>query len=163
MRGFTLIETIIYIGLFGLMFTGIFTSMYPILTNAERMSKNIVTEGETAYILGKIRYALAKGMTSDARSITTTGNTIVVSEGSTELFRFEEDGSGTFCTPPRACSMIVYSENGDDPTPLNAERVYIDNFEVTHTLPSGNVPRIIEIAFTTNEVEVGPIRYYLHF
>jgi type II secretory pathway pseudopilin PulG len=168
MRGFTLVETIIYIGLFGLLFSGIFASMYPIFTNAEKLTKNIATEGEVAFILTKFHYALANALTDDSRTISTpsegtTDDALVLMNGATELFRFEEDLSNVFCTPPRSCGFITYGENGDDPTPLNAERIYIKDFQVTHIAPSGDTPRYLDVSFTANEVEIGPIRYYVHF
>jgi type II secretory pathway pseudopilin PulG len=167
-RGFTLVETIIYIGLFALMFTGIFTSMYPIFTNAEKLTKNILTEGETAFILSKLHYALAQGISDPTRFITSPsqgneGNELVINDGGVELFRFEEDLSNTFCTPPRVCGFITYSEDSDDPLPLNAERVFIEDFLVKHVAPNGDMPRYVEISFTANTVPIGPIVYYLHF
>jgi type II secretory pathway pseudopilin PulG len=167
-RGFTLLETIIYVGLFGIMFTGIFISIYPFFTGAERLSRNIATEGETAFVLNKIHYALAQGITSSADVVTTpaegaTADKLIITQGASEHFRFEEDLTNTFCTPPLICKMLVYSENGTTTKPLNAERVLIENFSVTHTAPNGDTPRYLDISFTANGVPVGPVRYYLHF
>jgi type II secretory pathway pseudopilin PulG len=167
-RGFTLVETVIYIGLFGIMFSGIFMSMYPLFTNADRLSRNIATEGETAFVLAKIRYALAHGVVDASHTVTspapgTSSSTLIVKNGSTELFRVNEDTTNVFCTPPRVCAVLTYSEDGDPPRPLNAERVSLTDFSVTHVAPVGEVPRYVEVNFKANGTLVGPVRYYLHF
>ena len=51
--GFTLLETIIYIGLFGLIFSGILTSIYPILTGADRLTEDILINSEKEFIFAK--------------------------------------------------------------------------------------------------------------
>ncbi len=166
--GFTLVESLIYIALFGLLFSGIFASMHPIFTNAERLARNIATEGETAFILTKFHYAFAHGITDTDHEITappegSTDDELVISDGSTELFRFSIETIPTSCTPPRLCSFITYSEDGDDPLPLNADRIFIKDLEIKHIAPIENSPRIIEVNFIANDIPVGPIKYYLHF
>lgn len=57
-EGFTLIEMIIYIGLFGLIMGGALTSVYGILeANARNQAKAMVQE-EGAFLLGKIDWAI---------------------------------------------------------------------------------------------------------
>jgi type II secretory pathway pseudopilin PulG len=168
MKGFTLVETIIYIGLFGLMFTGIFTSVYPILTSTEALTKNIAIENEATFIARKLHYALAQGITSSTTFIATptegtASSTLVISSDEDELSRFTVDTSNVFCTPPRVCSVLMYSKNGNTPLPLNNERVDITNFTVAHHPPVDGSPRRIEVSFTANGIPVRPIRYYLHF
>jgi type II secretory pathway pseudopilin PulG len=168
-NGFTLIETVIYIGLFSIIFTGIFVSIYPIFTGAERLTKNVATEGETAFILAKIDYALSSTMIDSNGSITSpaagaSGSTLVLSYGGTEKYRFAGSTSSTYCVSPLICKVITLDKNhSSDAVPLNTQRVQIENFSVTHVAPSGGAPRYVDISFTANSKPVGPIRYYLHF
>ena len=96
-KGFTLIETIIYIGLFGIMCTGIFVSMYPLFTSAQRLTSNILIDSETAFILAKIEYALYNGITSPSATISSpslgsSGSMLTITNG-TQLYQFKADAS----------------------------------------------------------------------
>ena len=166
-KGFTLIETIIYIGLFGIMCTGIFVSMYPLFTSAQRLTSNILIDSETAFILAKIEYALYNGITSPSATISSpslgsSGSMLTITNG-TQLYQFKADASGTFCTAPIACKMLTLALGSNNSFPLNSQRVHIENFVVTHNAPSATALRSLDISFTTNGVAVGPIRYYIHF
>ena len=166
--GFTLIETIIYIGLFGIMITGIFVSMYPLFTNAQRLTANILIDGESAFILTKIKYALAHTITSTQGVIISpkegeTANVLTITNG-TQQYEFAEDTSQVFCTPPLICSPLTLSQNGQQPQALNSERVAIENFTVTHTAPVHNgALRRLEVSFTANGVAIPPMVFELQF
>jgi type II secretory pathway pseudopilin PulG len=168
MRGFTLIESIIYIGLFGIMCTGIFVSMYPLFTNAERLSKNILTESETVFILNKINYALSQGITSLESSITEpeegmTSDTLTIENDAGEIFSFAVDTSNSFCSPPRVCNFITYAEGLKLALPLHNERIFIEHFSVTHIAPTAETSRRINVSFVANGILVGPITFFPHF
>lgn len=167
--GFTLIETIIYIGLFSLMFSGIFVSIYPLFSGAERMTRNIAGEGETAFILSKIDYALDSVITNPGGQITSpaegmTANELILSDATGERFRFVKNEDNEFCaTIPLECDTLTQSENEGDALPLNTQRVRIEGFTATHG-KDGDV-RFVEVSFRVNGAseKVGPIRYYTHF
>ncbi len=167
-KGFTLIETIVYIGLFSLIFTGIFVSIYPIFTGAERLTRNIAGEGETVFVLAKIEYALGNVIVDDLGIITspaegTTANTLTLAYNGTERFSFAENNTNTFCTAPLLCHTLTESTDSGDDLPLNTQRVSIQNFSVNHVAPTSNSSRYIDVSFTVNDSPVGPIRYYVHF
>jgi hypothetical protein len=166
-------ETIIYVGLFGIMCTGIFMSIYPFFTGAERLSRTIATEGETAFILAKIQYALTNGIVDSSSRVTTpaetgatTSDTLVIKDASNlQIFKFEQGTTTLFCPPPSIiCGRLDFATSSATTT-LNAERVPIENFSVTHHKPnpSTGAPRYLEVSFTANGVLVGPVTYYLHF
>jgi type II secretory pathway pseudopilin PulG len=167
-RGFTLLETIIYIGLFGIIFSGIFVSIYPLFTGAERLTRNIVIEGETAFILAKLHHALSDSITSPDGVVTTpaegaSADELVIEYGGNERYAFALDDSNAFCSAPLICKMLTLSIDGNAELPLNAQRVQIKNFSVAHTAPTGGAPRYLDVSFTANGVDVGPVRYYLRF
>ncbi|QQR65038.1 type II secretion system protein [Candidatus Kaiserbacteria bacterium] len=167
-NGFTLIETIIYVGLFGIICSGIFVSIYPFFTGAERLSRNITNEDESSFILAKIRYALINTITTPQGVITTPGegetsDTLVLEQDRHVAYIFTLDTGNAFCTPPLICSQVTLMDHGKDPLPLNASRVTIDNITFTHHAPVGDAPRSLEVSFRVGDIPVGPIRYYLHF
>ena len=167
-EGFTLIESIVYIGLFGIMVSGLFISIYPFFTGAEQLSRNITIEGESAFMLRKIHFALSQHITSAEDNIVipplgSTTNKLVIAHNETESVRFELDDTQLFCTPPLLCHMLLYGKHGEALLPLNNERVSVKDFTVSHTQPHGDTSRRIEIFFTLNDVPVGPVYYYVHF
>ena len=165
--GFTLVETIIYIGLFALIFSGIFVSIFPIFTGAERLTKNVAAEGETAFILAKIDYALSKTVTNtnSTSTIPVSADQLTIKNG-TEKFSFTGTSSSKYCGPPPLVCKLLMLKVGDtgEYAPLNAQRVPIENFHVTQILASTDgTPHSIDVSFKANGKQVGPIRYYLHF
>ena len=167
-NGFTLIETILYMGLFGIMITGIFVSVYPIFTNAQRLTANILIDGETAFILAKINYALTQTITDTQGSIVSPkeGESahILTLTHPTHSYEFAISTSSTTCLPPFLCSVLTQSHNGTTALPLNTPRVVIENFTAIHYPPlSDGTPRRLVISFTVNGVASAPMEYYLHF
>src|SRR5258708_4700865 len=58
-KGFTLIETIIYLGLFALVMSGIIVSAYALVETAGRNQAKAVLQEEKDFLVAKINYALA--------------------------------------------------------------------------------------------------------
>lgn len=57
-KGFTLIETLIYIALVGVLLVGVLTIAHSLLTGAERMANASVAQSEAAFMLSKMSAAL---------------------------------------------------------------------------------------------------------
>lgn len=167
-RAFTLIEVIIYLTLFSILMSGILVSVYPLLSHSERLTTHVLRESEVAFITEKIRNALHHTVTDSTVVVTEppeggTGNILRITKGGVELLALHVDESLTFCSPPRVCSMLVWSDNENAPLPLNNERIAIDSFVVTHTPPTTNTERSLEISFTADGVPMGPFIYHMHF
>lgn len=58
MRGLTLIETIIYIGLLGMLMIGAMTTVYSLLESGVAVSTDTTTQDEGNFVLAKIAWAL---------------------------------------------------------------------------------------------------------
>lgn len=161
--GFTLIEAIIYIALFSIIFTGLFVSVYPILTGAERLTNNVAADSETAFLLTKINYAIGDTITSSTGSVTTpatgaTANELVLTNGG-ESYHFAMSNSG--CTGPVICRLLTLREGGASALPLNNSRVRITGFSATHS-PAGTLPKYLDVSFAANGATT-TARYYLRF
>src|ERR1051326_3407389 len=70
--GFTLIETLIYLALFGIMMGGITVVTYGLIESAGKNQTKILVQEEAGFLLGKLNWALtgASGMTVSPSSLT---------------------------------------------------------------------------------------------
>ena len=72
-QGFTLIEVIIYIGLFGILMSGIVIATYQLLDSGERNNKSVSIQEEGTFLNRKINWAL-----SNATEVSVDGNGALV-------------------------------------------------------------------------------------
>ncbi|OGG47608.1 hypothetical protein A2761_00065 [Candidatus Kaiserbacteria bacterium RIFCSPHIGHO2_01_FULL_51_33] len=149
-KGFTLLETIIYIGLSGLILAGILGTVYPLMSGADSISKSVTAEGEALFILRKVFFALS--------SVSSPVPIAVPSEG---------ESGDTLIVNRFPSGTVIIAQNGDaievNGVPITASRVTVTNFRVGHIAPALGVPRYIELEFDANGKHVGPVRKYLHF
>lgn len=99
-RGFTLIETIIYIALLAFIMGGALSATYNIIENAGRLDANVTIQEEGNFVLRKINWALsgASSFSTTAHELTVTrydGITVVIKLSGTEV-DISEDGGVTF-------------------------------------------------------------------
>jgi hypothetical protein len=59
--GFTLIEVILYLGLFALLITGAITAAFAIQDGSESNKTRVVLQAEGAFLLAKVHYAIVNG------------------------------------------------------------------------------------------------------
>lgn len=65
-RGFTLIETLVYIALLGILMGGAMLAVYQLIANVGQVNANIAIEEEANFLLRKVNWALGNGYdTSD--------------------------------------------------------------------------------------------------
>lgn len=150
--GFTLLETIIYVALFTLLFTGVLASSYSFFTGAEYISAMVVQENESAFVVQKMTSLLTS---ANAISQPSSGNT-----GSVVTFTTYEGAQYTFALDSGA---ITYGTNGGVAEPLTAERTTFSNFTAAHTPATSKLPRYLEYSFIVNGKQVGPLRTYFTF
>lgn len=169
-KGFTLLESILYIGLFSALFTGILTSVYPLFSAAQQVQTRLLLENESNFILSKIEYALTQTMSSSEGKIispleNTSSNELIVGTLTAALYTFTIATPRTQCTPPRLCSTMTLEQSSKGALPLSNERILVENFKVHHTAPNqqNNSERTIDISFTVNGRSIGPVRYFLRF
>jgi prepilin-type N-terminal cleavage/methylation domain-containing protein len=144
-KGFTLIEIVIYIALLGVLLTGIIVSTYPIFTGAEHSSSGITRDGEIAFVLQKISWALGS---ETSVSVPGTHDTLNINTASGSFSFTQQNGSVAL-----------------DGSPLTTSRVTVSNFDVRDV---GGTPHLIVINFdisspNATSAHVGPVKYYVHF
>ncbi len=160
-KGFTLVETIIYIGLFGILMAGIFSIVHPLFVNSQELTGDIAVEGDTAFILRKIEYALASSIN------TPTDIVDIVPNGSTPTNKLEINNPNRFAFELNGTNLM-YREGSGAYRALNTDRVQILSFDVNHIIPTGKEQHYLTVKFTARRIEgdtitIGPVNYYLHF
>ena len=138
-KGFTLIETLIYIALFGVILTGVITAAYPLITGAEKLSQRVVAESESTFVLHKIGWALSSAPISNIDDVSMP-----------EKLRIIQVGGGVLSIQQgiNTPNSIEISDGPAVFTPLTASRVIFSNFTVVHTAPAvPGAPHTIRIDF----------------
>ena len=152
-RGFTLIETIIYVALFALLFSGMLASIWPFLQGAESISTKVVVESEATFAIQKINALLASSTAFiTTPSAGTSGNILTLTAYTGDTY-----------TVSTSSTTFMVQKNAGTAVPFTAERLSVSNFSVRHVAPSGGFPRFIEYSFTASSVVYGPIRKYFTF
>jgi prepilin-type N-terminal cleavage/methylation domain-containing protein len=85
--GFTLIEVIIYLALFGVIFSGLFVSAFAIIGNIGRGDTQTMVQGEGAFLLAKIGWAMNGANSIDI----STPSVLKVNDPPSAIFK-EDDG-----------------------------------------------------------------------
>ena len=152
MRGFTLLETIIYLALFSILFTGVLASAHSFFRGAELLSRRVVSENESAFVVRKLGTLLNS---ASALSIPSAGNA-----SRAVGFSTYDGGAYTFTVLD---GMVMYATGTNPLIPLTAERVEVILFSATHTAPVGTSPRFLDYSFVVEGETIGPIRMYFTF
>ncbi len=150
--GFTLLETIIYLALFSILFTGILVSAHSFFRGAEILSRRILSENESAFVVRKIGVHLNSASALSSPTAGGVSSTIRFSTYDGEVHTFSiVDG------------MMVYASGTSPFLPLTIGRVKITSLSARHEAPSGGSPRFLEYSFVVDGETVGPVRMYFTF
>ena len=137
-RGFSLIETIVYLALFSIMIGGIVSAAYVLFASAHRSQAQALLHGEKDFLIQKIDTALSGASvisTSTPQTITSTHYGGAISQiclSGTDLRYLAQSGS---------CASTG--------TVLNNADVAISNLIIVHSWSSTNpiLPDTIEVGF----------------
>lgn len=153
-KGFTLIETLIYMALSGIIIVGFVLAAFPIFTNTDKISANIAKEGEAVFMMQKLYWMLNHSTDID------------ISGGNDEIAIDLHDGGEAHFR--QGAGEIEYSDDGVDWLPLTNSRVSFENFSVEHFLESDGIPQYVELSFDVKNPDnslshFGPVRKYLRY
>lgn len=146
-KGFTLLETLLYIGLLAILIGGILVSVYPIFTNTGRSSLQVTTDTEAGFLVRKLAWALSSIDAITEPNLGDTGAVLTIDTISEGILSFSESGGN-----------VMLSKSGGGNEPLLSSRVEIENLLFTYEDGASGAPDAILIEFDINGDHVGPIR-----
>lgn len=127
--GFTLIEALLYIGLFALIMIAVMTATYNMIASTDKSQYRSLIHNEGQFVVRKFNTAL-----DNATSITSSGSTLTVNYASG--------------------SPKVFTRSGNkiqlDGVPLNSDIAPVT--ELTFTPASGNRPVEVQMVFRMNNI-----------
>lgn len=133
-RGFTLIETLVYLALFALIIGGFVAAAYMLFETSDRNQTKAMMQEEANFLVGKLNWVMS-GVDS-SYAITPSANT---SDSTLTVTKY--DGS-TFTVFRSGSSMQLNGET------LNNSNVTISKLVFIHTYAGGTSPESIEAGFT---------------
>jgi len=125
-RGFTLIEALVYLGLFALLIGGTFTGAFNVIESSGRNQAHAMMQEEGNFIVGKINWALSGASTISQPA--TTGSKLTVSK---------YDGSSVTIDINNT-DVEIQDVVNTTPTVVNSTNVQVSNLVFTHTEATGD-------------------------
>jgi len=145
--GFTLIETVIYIGLFAIIMTMSLLSVHQLLQGFSQVSGKATVQDEESFVLRKIDWALG-GISNTLPAFAGTPSSITIRRYDGNQVRFRLSGTG-----------VEISENGGSYVPITTDNVRVSNLSFTYITPTGNGPAGIMATVTINGQTASTTRY----
>ncbi len=131
-RGFTLIETLVYLALFGIMVGGFVVSAYGMFESSDRNLAKAMLQQEKNFAMGTVQWALSGAQTVSVPAVGASAGTLTLTKyGGTVVSIMESSG--------------VVLVNGN---PITNSNVVISNLVFIHTHPGGTNPESVEAGFT---------------
>ncbi len=143
-KGFTLIEVVIYLALFGLLMGGAVVSAFSLFESSSRNETSIMLQEEGSFIIAKISATLSGVQTVILPEENLSGSTLSVVKW--------DVGAGNPIVISLSGSDIILSHQANPGVPLNNSNVSITNLNFTHTLNTGEgtKPESVTSSFTAN-------------
>ncbi len=146
MKGFTLIETIIYIAIFSILISGLLNASYVLLSNLDRHDAQIAALAEGNFIRDKIDWLLAGASTVYAPSLNATSTTLRLKNGDS-IYRIEFDAGG-----------LSYKKDFDTASILTGSQTIVKDFAVEHG-QKAPAPAWVRVSFSIGGIPFSIIRY----
>ena len=124
-RGFTLIETLVYLALYAIIMTGAITAVYSIFESSARNETIAMIEEEGDFLQGKFEWNIANASSIELPESSGSMLTLTLHDGSHVVL----SSSGT---------NIQIAVDGGEAEILNNTNVSIPDLAFVHTLPSSD-------------------------
>ena len=150
MKGFTLIETIVYAALVTIIMAGALVAVYQVLESNNALYNKIITEQEANFLLRKFTWALSGVSAINLPAVGATSSVFSLNK-----INFSEN-------------PLVFDLNATDvrlkrgskePAILNTQNVKITNLVFQHLASVGNGPEAIKINLTVGTQSFSTIIY----
>ena len=149
-KGFTLIETIIYITITGFMISFLVSAAYQLIGSSENISLGVIRNEEANFIIRKIGWAMAGASAINQPAAGEVGTTLSLTKlnFSDNPIVFEVDSDN-----------LTIKKCSQDEVVLNSSKVNLESFQFRHIAPVGNSPGGIETTFTIDGTPYETIFY----
>ena len=139
-KGFTLLEMIIYIGLFGILMGGAFISAYSVMEGNGRTQNKSIMQQEGDFLVAKINWAMSSAQYVNAPAVGAAGSTFSVTRWDTS--------SGNPIVISITGTDMTLSRSGGPAQILNTDDVQVSNLTFTHEYLGGSNPESVKASFT---------------
>lgn len=141
MKGFTLIEVLIYSALIAMIISGSLIAVYQIIEGSNSIQNKIITEQEANFLLSKIRWALTGATTIDIPAIGLASSTLSINKAnySENPIVFDLNSNN-----------LRIKQGSGNPAILNSQNIAINNLIFEHLAASGSGPEGLKINITIN-------------
>ena len=154
--GFTLVETMIYLGLFGILIGGAIISVFTMFESQARNQNHAMISQEGNYIVGKIDWALTGATSVDV----SPSNQLLINRNGIP------SGDNPLIFQVTSGNIYLY-RNAYSATvmPLNNTNITVTNLVLVHTIGSGSgiTPESIKATFTLNTKTANGLPYSQDF
>ena len=138
-RGFTLMETLVYLALFSLLFGGAIVSAYNMFEGFSRGQTHIMMQEEGNFLIGKINWAISGAKSIEVPATGGSGNTLSVTKWTSSLNPVVITLNG---------NDLTISLSGNSAKTLNNTNVSISNLNFRQVYQGGTNPRSLSFEFT---------------
>ncbi len=149
-RGFTILETVIYIGLFSILMTGVLVTVYELIEGGTQNREAVAIQSEGTFINRKISWALSGATAIDVSSSTILTITRPDLGGQSPL-RITENGG-----------QMLISRGGGATIPLTTAEFKVENTSFSMIPSVAGLPDGILVHYTIDDVPF-EFRTYLRF
>jgi hypothetical protein len=161
--GFTLIEAVIYLALFGIIFSGALAGCYAAMEAGAKNQARATMQNEIGFIAAKINWALAAAQ-----------NTQIPAPGFPLPSLLAETLDGSGATAPIVFYLdrnsLMMKIGSDEALPLNNGNIRVVDLLFENIPPAGPMPaeiktdfKIIGLASNGAEINSGPVSVSVHF
>lgn len=146
-RGFTLIETLVYLSLFSLIMGGVVVSAFQVFESTGRSQTRSMIQEEGDFLVGKVDWVLSGIQGINAPATPAVGAPCTQSD---TLSVTKWDGLiGTVVVNISGGNMVI-ARNGSSTQPLNNNNTTVTNLLFKHCFAGGNNPESIATSFTVS-------------
>jgi prepilin-type N-terminal cleavage/methylation domain-containing protein len=138
-KGFTLIETLLYIAIFGIILVAGISAAYNLIESTTRFNNKVLVESEANFVLRKLSLGL--------ENVTNAAVSNTASEYSVALTRSSPSETLTFSIPITAGEVTI--NHGAGALPITTSRVSVTDGNVIYTNPASGLSSV-QVDFKIN-------------
>jgi prepilin-type N-terminal cleavage/methylation domain-containing protein len=139
-KGFTLIEVLVYLGLFAILMTGLVATAFSIFESSDRDQTRVLMQGEGDFLIAKINWALTGTKNINEPFRGASGSRL-------SLEKWINPGIATTVVIELPAKDMVIKRGGNPEVLLNNSNVEIENLLFTHNYESASQENV-QVSFT---------------